>query len=151
LKKEKNPAMKTNNSSRPGENDMKTNQLSNGFTIPISIGLAILAALLVFLVLAGRKIPFIQGDRAALVTLFVIGFAMCGLGISRISASGQWAHPLTIIGCLLGALAILCAAAGYFGFRFFFVHDPRGALIAVGVLMAAKLVLSIVHSLIQRA
>ena len=130
---------------------MKTNQLSTGVTILITIGLATLAALLVFGVLTGRKIPMISGDRAALLALFVIGFSMCALGISRISATAQWAHPLTIIGYLLGALAILFAAAGYFGFRFLFVHDPRGAMIAVGVLLAAKLVLSIVPSLIQRA
>lgn len=130
---------------------MKTNQFSVGVNILISIGLAILAALLVFGVLTSRKIPMISGDRAALLVLFVIGFAMCGLGISRISASGQWVHPLTIISYLLGALAMLFAGAGYFGFRFLFVHDPRGSMIAISVLMAAKLVLSIAHSLILKA
>jgi hypothetical protein len=130
---------------------MRTNQLSTGFNIIISIGLASLAGLLVFGALTGKKIPFIQGDRAALLVLFIVGFSMCGLGISRISATGQWAHPLTIIGYLLGVAAILFAAAGYFGFPILAVHDPRGAIIAVSILMAAKLVLSIVHSLIQWA
>jgi hypothetical protein len=129
---------------------MKTNQLSTSVTILISIGLTTLAAWLTYGVLTGRKIPMISGDRAALLALFVIGFCMCAVGISRVSATGQWAHPLTIIGYFLGVLALLVAAAGYFSFRFLFVHDPRGAMIAVGVLMAAKLVLSIVHSLIQR-
>jgi hypothetical protein len=130
---------------------MKTNSLSFNFTTVLSIGLAILAALLFYSVLGGKKIPFIQGDRSALAALFVIGLAVCGLSIGRISAIGQWAHPLTIIGYLLGVLGLLFAGAGYFGFRFVFVDNPRTAMIALAALMAAKLVLSIVHGLVQKA
>ena len=129
---------------------MKTNQLSTTVNTLISFGLAALAALFVFGVLTGKRIPMVNGDRTALLVLFVIGFAMCGLGVSRISATGQWTHPLTIIGYLLGILAMPIAAAGYFGFRLAFIHDPRGAMITVGILMAVKLVLSIVHRLIQK-
>lgn len=131
---------------------MKTNslatgplRLSFGATNLIAIALTILAALLIFGVFTGRKIPMISGDRAALGILFVIGFAMCAMGMFRISATGQWAHPLTIVGYILGALIMLVAAAGYFGFRFAFISEPRDAIFGVGVLMAAKLILSIVH------
>jgi len=127
---------------------MKTSQLSSSLTTLTVFGLTIAASVLVFANLTGRKIPMIDGDRTALVVLFVIGFALCGLGISRISATGQWIHPLTILGYLLGALTMLFAAAGYFGFRFAFVHNPREALITVSILMAVKLVMSIVHRLL---
>lgn len=127
---------------------MKTDQLSTGVNLVLSIGLAALAALLVFRVLNGMEIPLIQGDEAALVTVFVIGFAMCSLGVSRISATGQWFHPLTIVGYVLGILAMLFAAAGYFGLRFAFVHDPRGAMVAVSVVIALKLILAIIHRLV---
>lgn len=128
---------------------MKTNSSIFSFTNLIAIGLAILAGVLVFAVLTGRKIPLIEGDRTALIVLFVIGFVMCSFGIGRVSATGQWAHPLSIIGYLLGALIMLFAAAGIFGFRFLFVNDPRSAIIVVAILMAAKVVLTFVHMLIK--
>jgi len=128
---------------------MKTNHLSFGANNLISIGLAIVAAYLVFGVLTGRRIPLISEDRAALVGVFVIGFAMCAMGIGRVSAAGQWTHPLTILGYLLGALIMVVAAAGYFGFRLAFITDPRGAMIAVAGLMAGKMVLGIVHILLK--
>ena len=127
---------------------MKTNQLSTGVNLVISIGLVVLAAVLAFRALTGMKIPLITSDRTALLAIFLIGFAMCGLGISRISATGQWSHPLTIIGYVLGLLAMLFAAAGYFGSHFAFVHDPRGAMIAVLAVIMLKLFLAIVHRLI---
>lgn len=127
---------------------MKTDQLSTGFNLVLSIGLAALAALLVSRVLNGMKIPLIQGDRAALVTVFVLGFVMCSLGVSRISATGQWLHPLTIVSYVLGMLAMLFAAAGYFGFQVAFVHDSRGAMVAVLATVVLKLILAIIHRLI---
>lgn len=126
---------------------MKTNQVSVNVNTLTSIGLAVLAVLFVFGVLTGKRIPMINDDRTALLILFVIGFAMCGMGVSRISATGQWTHPLTIIGYILGALTMLTAAAGYFGYRLAFIQNPREAMIAVSALMVTKFVLSIIHRL----
>jgi drug/metabolite transporter (DMT)-like permease len=127
---------------------MKTSRLSAGLTNLATSGLAILAAVFVFEILTGRKVPLIEGDRAVLLVLFVIGFALCGLGISKISATGQWTHPLTILGYILGVLTMLIAAAGYFGLRFAFIQSSGSSFIAVSILMIIKFVFAVVHSLI---
>jgi hypothetical protein len=127
---------------------MKTNNLSLGATNPVSIVLAILAALLVFGVLTGKKLPMISGDRAALAVLFTICFAMCAFGIGRISATGQWTHPLSIIAYILGALILLYTAAGFFGFRLPPVYSAHQAIIVVAALGVAKMILTFLHRLL---
>ena len=127
---------------------MKANNLSLGVVNPISIGLVILAALLVVGVLNGRKIPMISGDRAALGVLFIIGFAMCSFGIKKVADAGLWTHPLSIVGYILGALILLYTAAGYFNFRLPMVSSAREAFIVVAVLIVGKLALSILHRLL---
>jgi hypothetical protein len=75
------------------------------------IALGILAALLVFAVLTGRKVPLLTSDRAALLALVVIGMIMCTQGgIGRVSASGTWLHPFSFLGYLLGAAIVRLAS-----------------------------------------
>ena len=113
-----------------------------------SIGLGILAALLVFVVLTDRKIPLISNDRVALVVLVLLGIAMCTNGIGRVADAGAWLHPLAILGYLLGALILLLGAAALFGLQMPLVTDVRQAIIAISVLGVAKLVFSALHRLI---
>jgi hypothetical protein len=78
----------------------------------IANGLGIVAVLLVAAVLTNTSVPFISGDRAAFVALAVIGMSMCALGgIGKAQAGLGWAHPLTIVGIVLGSLALLLVAA----------------------------------------
>ena len=77
---------------------MKTNTISTGGTNVSVIALGVLAALLIFMVLTGRKVPFLASDRAALLVLVVIGMLICSqAGIGRVSASA---------GKLLGKLQV---------------------------------------------
>jgi hypothetical protein len=128
---------------------MKTNNTFPTTNTLVTIVLVVLAVLLVFGVLTGKKIPFISSERAALLVLFIIGFAMCPMGIGRVAATGQWVHPLSIISYILGVLIIASAAGGYFGFHFLYVIDARSGIIAVTLLVAVKLIISITHSLIK--
>ena len=108
----------------------------------------ILAALLVLAILTGRKVPFVSNERIALLVLVVLGMAMCMNGIGRVAAAGQWAHPLAILGYILGALILVVAAAGFFGWQLPLVSGARGAIIAVSALSVVKLALSFLHRLL---
>jgi hypothetical protein len=125
---------------------MKANSLSVAGSNMTTIILALLGAYIIIQVLAGRKLPLIPSERAALIILLVIGMAMCGLsGINRVSAAGAWAHPLAIIAYILGALILVVAAAGIFGIRLPMVPDAHAAIVAVAILTTAKLVIGILH------
>lgn len=127
---------------------MKASNISLGVINPVSIGLAIVAALLVIGVLNGRKIPLISGDRAALGVLFIIGFVMCSFGIKKVADAGLWAHPLSIIGYILGALILIYTAAGFFNFRLPLVSSTRESFIVVAALIVGKFVLGMIHRLL---
>ncbi len=80
---------------------MKTASVSSPLNFPVLL-VAVLFAALVFTVVTGRKIPFITNTQTAMVVLLVLGMTMCALGgIGRVSALGQWAQPLSILGYLL--------------------------------------------------
>jgi len=128
---------------------MKANTLSLTGPNLISLGLAIVGALILFAALSGRKLPLVSGDRAALIVLLVIGMAICAnSGINRVAAAGAWAHPLAIAGYVLGALILIVTAAGFFGFKLPLVPNTHSAIAAVGLLAAGKIIVGILHRLI---
>jgi Na+/alanine symporter len=104
-----------------------------------------MAALLVLATLTGRKVPFVSSDRAALIVLVVLGMAMCARGIGRVAAVGEWAHPLSILGYLVGALILVIAVASLAGKPLPLISSIQQAILAVALLSAAKLVLSALH------
>lgn len=107
-----------------------------------------LAALLVLAVLTNRKLPLIGSDRAALAVLVVLGMVMCMNGIGRVAAAGAWAHPLAILGSLIGALILVIGVAGFFGWQLPLVASARQAIFAVSGLAILKLGLSFLHRLL---
>lgn len=127
---------------------MKTNTLSTSGTNLAVIALGILAALLVFAVFTGRKVPLLSSDRAALLALVVIGMLMCTQGgIGRVAASGAWLHPVAIIGYLLGAAIILIGIAALFGKQIPPLTSYYESFTAVAVIAAIKVVLTTIHRL----
>lgn len=127
---------------------MKTNTISTGGTNVSVIALGVLAALLIFMVLTGRKVPFLASDRAALLVLVVIGMLICSqAGIGRVSASGAWWHPFSIIGYLLGAAIVVIGIAALFGRNIPPLTSYYQSFTAVTVIAAAKLVLTTIHRL----
>ena len=128
---------------------MKANSLSTpgGANLTV-IALGILAALLVFAVLTGRKVPLLSTDRAALLALVVIGMAICSqAGIGRVAASGEWLHPFSILGYLLGAAIVVIGIAALFGKNIPPLTSFYQSFTAVVVIAAVKLVLTTIHRL----
>ncbi len=127
---------------------MKANPFTADGSNLAVIVLGILAALLVFAVLTGRKIPLLSTDRAALLALVVIGIIMCTQGgIGRVAANDAWLHPLSIISYLLGAAIVLIGFAALFGRQIPPLICYYQSFMAVVVITAVKLVLTTFHRL----
>jgi hypothetical protein len=82
----------------------------------------------------------IQPRIAILITL-VAGMAACTAGIGQVAGSGHWASPLAIVGYLLGAAILVFTLAGLFGWKLPLAQTSQEALLAMGVLIATKMIL----------
>lgn len=128
---------------------MKTNTASatsgiNAFVVVLGI----LAILLVFAVLTGRKIPFLASDQAALLALVVIGLFICSqAGIGQVAARDAWWHPISVIGYVLGAIIIAIGIVALFGCHIPPLTSYHQSFIAVTVIAAIKILLTAIHRL----
>jgi hypothetical protein len=108
--------------------------------------LALLVAAVVFVSVTGKKVPVLQNTRSAMLVVLVLGMAMCTSGIGRVAATQQWTHPLAILGYLLGAAILLVGLATIFGWQLPFIKSDARAMLVVAVLIAFKVVNTLVHS-----
>ena len=130
---------------------MKTNISSLNWSALGSSALGMVALLLVFAFLAGRKVPLIVNDRSAFIALAVIGFVMCATGMGRIGNGLGWTHPITVAGMVLGTLLILLVIAMLSDWRVPFIADYRTAFIAVAIIGPVKWVLAWVSYLLMKS
>ena len=108
-------------------------------------GIGILAAewfitgLIVCAGLSGKQILFIDGSRTAVITLGVIGFAMCMImpTIGKFISNAP-AHPLTTTGYIFGAIALLTTIAQIFKWNIPMIYDPKIALLVVAGCIVIK-------------
>jgi hypothetical protein len=129
---------------------MKTIAQSAPIT-PAIIGLAILFAAVTFIGVAGKKVPLLSNIRVDIILLVMIGMAICTQGgIGRVAATGQWTHPLSIIGYLLGGLILLVTLAVFVGWKLLFIANDQQALLAIAVLAGLKVVNAVTHYLLAR-
>ncbi len=128
---------------------MTTNTVTSSANGIITLVLGLVAAGLVFMVLTGRHVPIVGNGAGALLTLGLIGIAMCTLsGIGSVQSTLGWTHPLTIAGSILGVLALLVIALPLFGIRLPLIADTRSAVLALAIIMVAKVGLMGVERLI---
>lgn len=116
---------------------------------PSTMIVGLLAVAVLAIALAGIKVPLLTNVRISLAVFLVLGMAVCASGIGRVAAAGEWTHPLSIVGYVLGALILVIGIAGALGARLPLIDGPRQALIAVAILSGVKILDSIVHSLLS--
>ena len=116
-----------------------TMTITTNFFVPLVLSLVCFA--IAFATAAGKALPLISGPRAALIALLVVGMAACMGGIGQVGASGRWASPLAILGYLLGALILVIIIAAFTGWKLPLIQNDTQSVIAVAVLIAAKLVI----------
>ena len=119
---------------------------------PSVLILAALAAVVVFVTLRGSALPLLSNLKVNLAILLVLGMAICAQGgIGRVAATGQWAHPFAILAYILGAAILALAVAVFFNLKLPLITSQQQAFVIIIVLMGAKIVDSVSHSLLNRS
>ena len=118
---------------------------------PAIIGLAILFAIVTFVGVTGKKVPLLSNVRVDIILLVIIGMTICSQGgIGRVAATGQWTHPLSIIGYILGGLILIVTLAVFVGWKLPFIANDQQALLAIAILASLKVVNAVTHYLLAR-
>jgi len=119
---------------------------------PSILLLALLTAVVVFIGATGRRVPLLSSVRADIILLVIIGMTMCTQGgIGRVAATGQWSHPLSIVGYILGGLILLITLAVFVGWKLPYIQTDQQALIAIAILIGLKVVNAVTHYLLSQA
>ena len=119
---------------------------------PSVLVLALLAAAVVFIGATGKKVPILSNVRVDIILLVLLGMGICTqAGIGRIAATGEWSHPLAIVGYILGGTILIVATSVFVGWKLPFIHSDQQALIAIAVLAGLKIVNAVTHYLLSRA
>jgi len=119
---------------------------------PGIILLALLFAAVVFIGATGKKVPILSNIRVDIILLVIIGMSICTQGgIGRVAATGQWSHPLSIIGYVLGGLILLITLAVFVGWKLPYIQSDQQALIAIAILASLKVLNAVTHYLLSRA
>jgi hypothetical protein len=119
---------------------------------PSILVLALLAAAVVFIGATGKKVPILSNVRVDIILLVILGMSICTqAGIGRIAATGQWSHPLAIVGYILGGMILLITASVFVGWKLPLIHNDQQALIAIAILAGLKIVNAVTHYLLSRA
>ena len=94
------------------------------------------------------RLPLIKSDRVAFGIVFVIGLGLCSVGgINHVVTRG-WFHPISILGCILGTLAMLLGASVLFRIRVGPIQSDRAAFVALISIIAIKFIAAIFYNLI---
>jgi len=119
---------------------------------PAIIGLAILFAAITFIGVTGKKVPMLSSIRVDIILLVVIGMTICSQGgIGHVAATGEWTHPLSIVGYLLGGLILLITLAVFVGWKLPYIQNDQQALLAIAVLACIKVANAVIHYWLARA
>ena len=113
--------------------------LSNAVVVPLV--LVALCAAVIYVAVSGK--PFSLTPTAAAVIVLVAGMAACMGGIGQVARAGQWISPVAILGYLLGAAILVYGAAAVFGFSLPLAAGKPQALVMMGALMGAKLIIGL--------
>jgi hypothetical protein len=87
--------------------------------------------------------------RISLAVLGFVGMAMCTEGIGRVATANRWADPLSIVGYIFGAAALVIIVAGLFGWDLPLITTEWQAILAVFLIIIAKVALTSVRGLPQ--
>lgn len=110
-----------------------------------------ITALIVYAGRSGKDILFINGPRTAVITLGIIGFAMCIImpTIGKFIGNAP-AHPLTIMGYIFGTIALLATTTQIFKWKIPILYDPQTALFVVAGCIVIKSIIGRFTSLIVK-
>ena len=119
---------------------------------PSILVLALLFASVTFIGVTGKKVPLLSSIRVDILLLVIIGMTICQQGgIGRVAATGQWIHPLAIVGYVLGGLILLVALSVFAGWKLPYIQSDQQALLAIAILAGIKVVNAFTHYFLLRS
>jgi hypothetical protein len=123
-----------------------------GVITPSILVLAMLAAAVVFIGATGKKVPILSNVRLDIILLVILGMSICTqAGIGRIAVTGEWSHPLAIVGYVLGAIILIVTTSVFAGWKLPFIKNDQQALLAIAILAGLKIVNAVTHYVLSRA
>ena len=128
---------------------MKTVAVSSPISWNI-IALGLLLAAVAYIGVSGKGVPLLSNIRIDIILVIILGMAMCTQGIGRVAASGEWTHPLSILGYLLGVLILLVAVTTFTGLKLPYIQSEQQALLSVAILTGVKIFTALLHYLLAR-
>lgn len=111
-----------------------------GYVIVVILSLGV-----VITSLTSRNIPYISNYRVATFILLILGFLMCTLGAMGYAISKNLLSPLTLIGAILGILALIIGILTVFNKNVPFIHGQREAFILLTIIICLKILLTRIH------
>lgn len=91
-----------------------------GISFALGTITTIVCLALAYVAATSNSVPVVGTVRATLIAMAVIGMAGCAIaGVGQAPTIG-WTHPISIIGIVLGVLALAIVAAGLVGWDGFF-------------------------------
>jgi hypothetical protein len=108
--------------------------------IPVAIVTIVIAVLLVIAGNSGNRYWFINGPRSAAITLGAIGFFLCMISVGKFITAAP-AHPLSILGYLLGTIALLAWLTQIFQWKLPYIAEPKTALFVLAACIIIKTII----------
>lgn len=102
----------------------------------------IITGLLVYMGLSGKQILFINNARTATITLGIFGFVMCMImpTIGKFISNAP-VHPITMLGYILGTIALITTIVQIFKWNTPLIYDPQIALCVVAGCIIIKAII----------
>ncbi|MGM9927749.1 MAG: hypothetical protein ACI35P_07330 [Bacillus sp. (in: firmicutes)] len=97
----------------------------------------IVATTIVIVGLYGKHLFFIQNSRSATITLGFIGMLFCMISVGKFISTAP-AHPLSILGYVLGSIGLLAFVTQVFEWSLPVLGDASIALIVLGFIIVLK-------------
>ena len=117
--------------------------------LPVYIISGIIGLVSFYAGFTGKRILFVSGPRSAVIVLVIIGIIMCSSASMGIFISKAPAHPLTIIGYILGSLALFTGVVQIFRLKVHFFSDPKNALFFIVAVIVVKFIIARLSFLIR--
>jgi len=131
---------------------MKTASQTSVVIAPAIVVIILVSAAVLFIGLTGKKVPLLSNLRVDIVLLVLLGMTICILGgIGRVAAQNAWTHPLAILASIIGVAILVITLAVFAGWKLPLIHGDQQALIAIAILIGAKVIDSLIHYLLARS
>jgi|GEM_PF-4364942 len=108
--------------------------------------LGLLNAGIVAAVLTGTRLPLLKTDRAAFIAVFVLGMAMCSIGM-RVGKF-SWTSWSMIFGAVVGTALLAFSLSVMFGVKQPHIANDRVAVLVLAGGMGFKVLVDVVRHLV---